>query len=298
MLQILQGLMTVVMLLVCVAYFSLFERKMLGLTQFRLGPNKVGPTGIFQPLSDAPKLLTKSIQAHMDPFVYAFVTFLSFLLSLTYWISIPIKFTSWSHESDNMGIWVVIGLSLSVYGAVTCGWFSHSKFSVLGSTRAIAQCISFELVLSIILLSVFGFSSCTSILSVCMTQLYAPNLATAPLLALGVWVSLLAESGRSPFDLPEGESELVSGFNVEYGGVRYILIYLSESVTLMVSCMIMNSLFLGVTYLFPMLIWVIVSILLRSSLPRMRFDRCMTLGWVTLLSSSISYALVMILTLL
>nr|AEG66970.1 NADH dehydrogenase subunit 1 [Pthirus pubis] len=298
MLQILQGFMTVVMLMVCVAYFSLFERKMLGLTQLRLGPNKVGPTGVLQPLSDAPKLLTKSIQAHMDPFIYAFVTFLSFLLSLTYWFSIPIKFTPWSCESDNMGIWIIIGLSLVVYGPVSCGWFSHSKFSVLGSTRAIAQCISFELVLSVILLSVFSFSSCTSVLGICMAQLYAPNLLTAPLLAFGVWISLLAESGRSPFDLPEGESELVSGFNVEYGGVRYILIYLSESVTLMVSCMIMNSLFLGVTYLLPMLIWVVMSILLRSSLPRMRFDHCMALGWVTLLSSAISYALAIILILL
>nr|AHF70571.1 NADH dehydrogenase subunit 1 [Pediculus humanus corporis]AHF70572.1 NADH dehydrogenase subunit 1 [Pediculus humanus capitis]AHF70575.1 NADH dehydrogenase subunit 1 [Pediculus humanus corporis]AHF70576.1 NADH dehydrogenase subunit 1 [Pediculus humanus capitis] len=271
-----QSVFIVLSLLICVAYFSLFERKLLSLEQIRLGPNKVGPIGILQPLSDAPKLLSKTICPQSESWELFIMPFITFMLSVSWWYPLYFPKTLW--ESNNSLLILIFISSVSVYALIFTGSLPKSKYSALGSLRAITLSISFELVFSTAMLSMAVVFNSFSIKFMATNQ-SVPNIISMIVVGILVWTSLIAECGRTPFDLPESESELVSGFNVEYGGSRYVLLYLSESLLLTISSIIMSILFTCGYNPLVVLTWISISIVMRASAPRIRYDKCMMFGW-------------------
>nr|YP_010264244.1 NADH dehydrogenase subunit 1 [Lucanus prometheus]UIN24756.1 NADH dehydrogenase subunit 1 [Lucanus prometheus] len=293
-LVIYSGLVTVICILVSVAFLTLMERKVLGYIQLRKGPNKVGYLGVPQPFSDAVKLFCKE---HTYPLmsnfsIYYFSPVFNLFFSLLIWMCIPM-FTG--YINFNLGIlFFLCGASVSVYTVMLAGWSSNSNYSMLGSLRAVAQTISYEVSLAVTLLSFLLLVSSFSLLDFKTYQglmwfiiLYFP---------LGMmWiVSSLAETNRTPFDFAEGESELVSGFNVEYSGGSFALIFLAEYSSILfmsvMSCFLLFGgnfssflLFLMVGILSFLWVWV------RGTLPRFRYDKLMYLAWKSYLPVSLNF---------
>nr|UTN43151.1 NADH dehydrogenase subunit 1 [Strongylocotes lipogonus] len=262
-----------------VAFFSLFERKLLGYIQYRKGPNKV-VLGMFQPFADALKLFSKKEETPHSSFqvMYVISPFVLFLLSLVSWTFYPLVFGGPNFESSLFVILVII--SLSVFGLIFSGWYSNSKYTLLGCSRALAQSISYEVgltmsvVIMIILFSELSFSSFIQ-----FNQLGLAKFITFLPLQVMMFTIFLSESNRSPFDLAEGESELVSGYSVEYGGLSYILIFLGENLSLLWLCVVLSVLFK-----WEMLaLFVVLSVWVRGTLPRIRFDKMMSLFWLSVL---------------
>nr|BBE15848.1 NADH dehydrogenase subunit 1 [Eumeta variegata] len=286
----------VIGVLIGVAFLTLLERKMLGYIQIRKGPNKVGFLGILQPFSDGVKLFTKG-QVYLNLsnyFCYYFSPVISFNLSLLIWMIIPYYFNMLSF---NLGIlFFFCCTSMGVYTLMVSGWSSNSKYSLLGGLRAVAQTISYEVSLILIMMS--------SIIMIMNFNLFYYNvyqeyiwfgLLMSPLMMS--WVSSsLAETNRTPFDFAEGESELVSGFNIEYSSGGFVLIFLSEYSSILFMSLIFSIMFLGgynlslmlymkmsfISYLF---IWV------RGTLPRYRYDKLMYLCWKIYLPLSLNFLL-------
>nr|YP_009561918.1 NADH dehydrogenase subunit 1 [Eumeta variegata]QAT97935.1 NADH dehydrogenase subunit 1 [Eumeta variegata]QOX09149.1 NADH dehydrogenase subunit 1 [Eumeta variegata] len=286
----------VIGVLIGVAFLTLLERKMLGYIQIRKGPNKVGFLGILQPFSDGLKLFTKG-QVYLNLsnyFCYYFSPVISFNLSLLIWMIIPYYFNMLSF---NLGIlFFFCCTSMGVYTLMVSGWSSNSKYSLLGGLRAVAQTISYEVSLILIMMS--------SIIMIMNFNLFYYNvyqeyiwfgLLMLPLM-MSWFSSSLAETNRTPFDFAEGESELVSGFNIEYSSGGFVLIFLSEYSSILFMSLIFSIMFLGgynlslmlymkmsfISYLF---IWV------RGTLPRYRYDKLMYLCWKIYLPLSLNFLL-------
>nr|YP_009192141.1 NADH dehydrogenase subunit 1 [Phasianella solida]ALK03398.1 NADH dehydrogenase subunit 1 [Phasianella solida] len=294
---ILSVLITFICVLLAVAFFTLLERKGLGYSQTRKGPNKVGPMGIFQPLADAAKLFTKetSKPASVNQSPYFLAPVLSMILALLLWELYP------SEEANNyflLGVLFFLCVSsLNVYGTLLAGWASNSKYALLGAIRAVAQTISYEISLALILLfslfmsGSFSFNEIKSSFDqIWLLFLLAP-------IALIWFVSSLAETNRAPFDFAEGESELVSGFNIEYGASGFALIFMAEYANILVMSLFTATLFFGGSGLFftsndsilgvKILFFAIVFIWARTTLPRFRYDLLMNLTWKAFLPFSL-----------
>nr|YP_010449179.1 NADH dehydrogenase subunit 1 [Bothriometopus macrocnemis]UTT72558.1 NADH dehydrogenase subunit 1 [Bothriometopus macrocnemis] len=283
--------------LLSVAFFSLFERKVLAIIQNRVGPDKVGIVGILQPFSDAMKLISKTESPSPSKKVgvlYFFSPAIMFVISFIVWITFP---SNWEiYSFDKSMLFVIACMGSSVYGLVMTGWFSSSKYSLIGSVRAIGMSISYEIIL------VLGLVLMMFLLGT-MSVKYIISFQEQMWLFFPLWfvfiillISFLAESGRAPFDLSEGESELVSGYSVEYGGISYTLIFLSENSSIIFSSVILSSMFfaMGSILTLPGLIFLVVWI--RGTVPRMRFDQLMMMCWVKILPIMLFiFGLVMIL---
>nr|AXS65560.1 NADH dehydrogenase subunit 1 [Curculionoidea sp. 23 KM-2017] len=289
-------LVLVVFVLVGVAFLTLLERKVLGYIQLRKGPNKVGVIGMLQPFSDAIKLFTKEqVFPFMSNFnLYYFSPGLNFLFSLMLWISLPMVAVMLNF---NFSLLFLLSVSsLGVYSVMLAGWSSNSNYSLLGSLRSVAQTISYEVSLILILMS-FLFL----ILNMNMGDLmkFQENIwflfVIFPL-SLMWFVSMLAETNRSPFDFAEGESELVSGFNIEYSSGGFAMIFLAEYSSILFMSFFCSMLFLGgnlvsiifflkVSFMGFTWIWV------RGTLPRFRYDKLMNLAWKSYLLVSLNYLL-------
>nr|AML25831.1 NADH dehydrogenase subunit 1 [Staphylinidae sp. BMNH 1274145] len=289
-------LILVICVLVGVAFLTLLERKILGYIQIRKGPNKVGFMGIPQPFSDAIKLFSKeSIFPMVSNFnLYYISPVMNLFISLLLWMCMP--FLS-SLLNFNLGIlFMLCCSSLSVYTIMIAGWSSNSNYSLLGSLRAVAQTISYEVSLSLILLSFLILILSLNILDFMKFQSYAWLLYFMFPLSL-IWViSCLAETNRTPFDFAEGESELVSGFNVEYSSGGFALLFLAEYASILFMSMICVILFLGadifsglffIKLVFMSFFWVWV----RGTLPRFRYDKLMYLAWKSFLPVSLNFLL-------
>nr|YP_337861.1 NADH dehydrogenase subunit 1 [Lysiosquillina maculata]ABA18073.1 NADH dehydrogenase subunit 1 [Lysiosquillina maculata] len=292
--MIVNYIVLMICVLVSVAFFTLLERKVLGYIQIRKGPNKLGFIGILQPFADAVKLFTKE-QAlpMMSNFLpYYLSPIFSLFISLVVWLVIP-------YETGlmNFGLGSLFFLcctSLGVYTVMGAGWSSNSKYALLGSIRAVAQTISYEVSLALILLSfiflVGGFN--LGLFSDYQKECWLMVL-TIPL--AGVWfVSCLAETNRTPFDFAEGESELVSGFNVEYSGGGFALIFLAEYSSILFMSALFVILFMGSSPMslgfYPKLVFVVFSFIwVRGTLPRFRYDKLMYLSWKSFLPVSLNY---------
>nr|YP_010266103.1 NADH dehydrogenase subunit 1 [Scurria scurra]UHY95077.1 NADH dehydrogenase subunit 1 [Scurria scurra] len=276
-------LLTVLMVLIAVAYFTLFERKVLAAAQLRKGPNKLSIVGLTQPLADAIKLFSKEstrVQASNEG-SYSLAPGLGLMVALTLWELAPSSSQLLTFKWG--GLLFLCGSSLGVYPIILAGWSSNSKYALLGAMRAIAQTISYEVCMGLILFSSMLLSSSlnfvviSSLLSVSWAALISPPLFI-------MWMAcLLAETNRSPFDFAEGESELVSGFNVEYGAIGFSLIFMAEYANILFMSMITAAVFLGggpspVMALKTMLICYIV-VWSRATLPRFRYDLLMYLTW-------------------
>jgi len=287
------SLISLLLLLVSVAFFTLLERKVLGYLILRRGPNKPALSGCPVPFADALKLLSKPfiIPVLGSPFLVPFSCFLGFLIPSLLWVfaATPSSFWDWSHSLLSVLIW----MSFSVYALLAAGWGSNSKYSILGGTRSIAQCISYEVCFSLLLLSFCLFTSFVLFSVRCSWGLLAFTHLSAIL-----FLVVLAETNRSPFDFSEGESELVSGYNVEYSGPGFVVLFLSEYLSILFVSFLCSSLSRNGTYfptVIPCLFYAFSFVWARGSLPRYRYDQLMSLSWKCLLPVVLSSYLILLL---
>ena len=280
---------TYICILLSVAFFTLLERKGLGYFQVRKGPNKVGFIGLPQPLADAAKLFTKELTkptlANQSPYLIA--PALSLILALLLWQIYPLTRTRTIYT---WGILLFLCVSsLNVYGILLAGWASNSKYALLGAIRAIAQTISYEVRLALILLfSLFLTSQFNILLIPSFFNLIWPAIIMLPV-ALIWFVSCIAETNRAPFDFAEGESELVSGFNVEYSAGGFALIFMAEYANILVIRILSRVLFWGgnkilfleidIIIVFKTFLFSFLFIWFRATLPRFRYDLLIQLAW-------------------
>nr|YP_009776035.1 NADH dehydrogenase subunit 1 [Aulacophora indica]QJA26360.1 NADH dehydrogenase subunit 1 [Aulacophora indica] len=291
---IISSLILIICVLISVAFLTLMERKVLGYIQIRKGPNKVGFLGLIQPFSDAIKLFTKEqtypLMANFN--LYYFSPVLNLLLGLFLWMCLP--FVS-VNISFNLSLLFFLAVSsLSVYTIMLAGWSSNSNYSLLGSLRAVAQTISYEVSLSLILMSFLFLILSLSLLDFLKYQEYVWFIYLLFPLCLMWLVSSLAETNRTPFDFAEGESELVSGFNVEYSSGGFAMIFLAEYGNILFMSLLCCFLFMGanlVSYFFfiKMVIISFFWLWVRGTLPRYRYDKLMYLAWKSYLPISLNY---------
>nr|YP_009230525.1 NADH dehydrogenase subunit 1 [Crocidura lasiura]ALQ11428.1 NADH dehydrogenase subunit 1 [Crocidura lasiura]QUL61362.1 NADH dehydrogenase subunit 1 [Crocidura lasiura] len=284
-------LILIVPVLLAVAFLTLVERKVLGYMQMRKGPNIVGPYGLLQPIADAVKLFIKEPLRPLTSSVSMFIAapILALTLALTMWLPLPMPY---SLINMNLGVLFLLAVSsLSVYSILWSGWSSNSKYALIGALRAVAQTISYEVTLAIILLSVLLMSGSYSLGNLIITQEYVWLLSASWPLAMMWYISTLAETNRAPFDLTEGESELVSGFNVEYAAGPFALFFLAEYANIIMMNILTTILFLGalhntywpelysINFTMKALLLTTSFLWVRASYPRFRYDQLMHLLW-------------------
>lgn len=303
-------LIVVVPLLISVAYFTLAERKILGAIQRRRGPNVVGIYGLLQPLSDGLKLLVKEVvlPSSANKGLFLMAPIITFFISLMGWAVIP--YNKYSVLADiNIGLLYMLAISsLGVYGIIISGWSSNSKYAFLGALRSTAQMVSYEISLGFILVTVILCCGSYNIQTIIVSQTNNWYLIPFFPLFLIFFVSGLAETNRHPFDLPEAEAELVSGYNVEYSAMGFALFSLGEYANMLLmsaTCTILfwggwlsplsNTIFCNllpdVWFGLKICLFVILFIWMRAALPRYRYDQLMNLGWKTFLPISLAYLL-------
>ena len=296
----------IVPLLISVAYFTLAERKILGAIQRRMGPNVIGVYGLLQTLSEGFKLFVKEtvLPSSANKFIFIISPILTFVVSLMGWAIIP--FDKYSILSEmNIGVLYLFAISsLGVYGIIMSGWSSNSKYAFLGALRSTAQMVSYEVSIGFIMITIVvccGSFNLQQIIE-CQQELWFVIMFFP--LFLMFFISALAETNRHPFDLPEAEAELVSGYNVEYSAMGFALFSLGEYANMLLMSSINVILFFG-GWLSPIVIlnfvpgslwfgikiciFVILFVWMRAALPRYRYDQLMNLGWKIFLPISLSY---------
>nr|YP_009034375.1 NADH dehydrogenase subunit 1 [Doryrhamphus japonicus]BAO84706.1 NADH dehydrogenase subunit 1 [Doryrhamphus japonicus] len=289
--HIINPLTYIVPVLLAVAFLTLIERKVLGYMQHRKGPNIVGPYGLLQPIADGIKLFIKepTQPSASSPFLFILTPILALTLALTMWAPMPMPH---SVTDINLSILFMLAISsLTVYSILGSGWASNSKYALIGALRAVAQTISYEVSLGLILLATIIFSGAFTLQTFSTTQEAIWLVLPAWPLAAMWYISTLAETNRAPFDLTEGESELVSGFNVEYAGGPFALFFLAEYANILVMNTLSAVLFLGASHMIytPELTTInlmtkaallsMVFLWVRASYPRFRYDQLMHLIW-------------------
>jgi NADH-quinone oxidoreductase subunit H len=306
-LQIIRALIIIIALLTGMAYMTWFERRAISRIQVRIGPNRVGPTGLAQPIADALKLFFKEDirPAMADRFLYPLAPGISLLAALAAFAVIPIGPTitiagrpiELVVQDMPVALLYLIGASsLGIYGVVLGGWSSGSKYSLLGALRGGAQVVSYELALGLALVGVVLVSGTLSIAQIVDEQAHlVPFVVLQPLGFLLYFTAAIAETNRAPFDLPEAEQELVAGYHTEYSGFRFALYYIAEYVNVLTVSAIAATLFFGGWVgpfnllngpwwlLIKMTVFAFIFVWLRATLPRLRYDQLMRLSWGLLL---------------
>lgn len=308
---VLQVLAVVVPLLIAVAYLTLAERRVIGLMQLRKGPNKVGAFGLLQPFADALKLLAKEtiLPSGSSKLVFIIAPMLTFILSLVAWAVIPFGDGLVVADID-VGILYLFAISsLGVYGVIMAGWASNSKYPFLGAMRSAAQMISYEVSLGLVIITVVMAAGSLNLSDIVRAQ--RGLWFFIPLFPMFVifFISTLAETNRAPFDLPEGESELVAGYFVEYSSMSFALFFLGEYANMILMSGMTTTLFLG-GWLppfdiapfnwIPGPIWFIAKVILvlfvflwvRATTPRYRYDQLMRLGWKVFLPFTLIFVVI------
>nr|AWB35957.1 NADH dehydrogenase subunit 1 [Neptunea subdilatata] len=299
--SVISSVFSYICILLAVAFFTLLERKGLSYIQLRKGPNKVGLMGLPQPIADAAKLLTKEIakptMANYSPYFAAPI--FSFILALLLWQLYPSLYTCSYFKWGILFFLCVSGMN--VYGTLLAGWASNSKYALLGSLRAIAQTISYEVSMVLVLLFPLFLVGSFSFIEIKESQ----ELVWLTFLMIPVsfvwFVTCVAETNRAPFDFAEGESELVSGFNIEYGAAGFALIFLAEYANILVMSLFSALLFFGgsslifmesdIGFMLKVLFFAFAFIWVRGSYPRFRYDLLMNLTWKGFLPASLSFLL-------
>nr|QTC08148.1 NADH dehydrogenase subunit 1 [Parachauliodes continentalis] len=292
--SLVNSLILMICILIGVAFLTLLERKVLGYIQIRKGPNKVGFVGLPQPFCDAIKLFTKEVTY---PVVSNYVSYyispiISLFLILLTWMVFPMFWGLWNF---NLGIlFFLCCTSMGVYTVMIAGWSSNSNYALLGGLRAVAQTISYEVSLALILMSLILLVSSFSFIDLYYFQCYVWFIMIGFPLGLSFFASCLAETNRTPFDFAEGESELVSGFNVEYSSGGFALIFLAEYASILFMSMLFSMMFLGgdvMNFMFYIKLSLIsfLFIWVRGTLPRYRYDKLMYLAWKSYLPMSLNF---------
>lgn len=301
-------------LLLAVAYYTYAERKIIGYIQLRIGPNRVGPLGLLQPIADAVKLIFKEIviPSKSNKFLFIVAPVLSIAPSLAAWAVIPFG-ENFIISDINVGILYLLAMtSISVYGIIIAGWASNSKYALLGSLRSSAQMISYEISMSLCIVGVLMLSGSMNLKSIVISQSGGFfNWYFIPLFPLFLiyLISSIAETNRSPFDVAEGESEIVAGFHVEYSGMLFAVFFLAEYMNMILVSFLAVILFFGgwsspfesIEFINNYLSWIpsvfwlflkssffmFVFLWLRATFPRYRYDQIMRLGWKFLIPISL-----------
>jgi NADH-quinone oxidoreductase subunit H len=295
-------------LLLAVAMLTWAERRILGAMQLRKGPNVVGPFGMLQPFADAIKMLMKEtiIPAGASRALFVMAPMLTFILAMIAWAVIPVN-EGWAVADINVGILYLFAISsLGVYGIIIAGWASNSKYAFLGALRSAAQMVSYEVSMGFVIVTVLLCVGSLNLTEIVRAQ--ANLWFVIPLFPMFVifFISALAETNRAPFDLPEGESELVAGFFVEYSSMSFALFFLGEYANMILMSALVTILFLGGWYppldiaplnWIPGPVWFVLKICLclfvfvwvRATFPRYRYDQLMRLGWKVFLPFSLAW---------
>jgi NADH-quinone oxidoreductase subunit H len=310
-LTLLESLAMIVPLLIGVAYLTYAERKVLGAIQLRKGPNVVGPFGLWQPFADALKMLFKEtiIPAGSDRGLFILAPMITFGLAVIAWAVIPVN-DHWAVANINVGILYLLAISsLGVYGIIIAGWASNSKYAFLGALRSAAQMVSYEVSMGFVIVTVLLCVGSLNLNDIVLAQRHI--WFAIPLLPMFVifFISGLAETNRAPFDLAEGDTEIVAGFFVEYSAMSFALFFLGEYANMILISGTTTVLFLGgwlSPLPFPPFTWIpgvfwfllkvfaclFVFLWVRATLPRYRYDQIMALGWKVFLPISLAYLVI------
>ena len=301
----------IVPLLLFIAYLTYFERKVIGAMQLRKGPNVVGPFGLLQPIADGIKLLTKEtiFPDNSSKFLFILSPVLTFALALLAWAVIPVDYKVVLSDI-NVGLMYIFAISsLGIYGIIVAGWSSNSRYAFLGSLRSAAQMISYEVSIGLIIISVLLSSGSLNLTDIVMGQQEMWYVIPHFPMFVIFFISTLAETNRAPFDLPEAESELVAGYNVEYSSMSFGLFFLGEYGNMILMSSMSTILFLGGWLppfesqyfdLIPGYLWFLMKVVsllfvflwVRATLPRYRYDQLMTLGWKLFLPLSLLWIII------
>ena len=306
-----QVLLVILPLVVAVAYLTYAERKVIAYMQLRKGPNVVGPFGLLQPIADAVKLMHKEIiiPSRANPFLFLLAPVLTFTLSIVAWAVIPFG-EGLVISNLNVGILFLLAVSsLEVYGVIIAGWSSNSKYPFLGALRSAAQMVSYEVSMGFIIVTVLMCVGSLNLTDIVMAQkgmwFAIPHF---PMMVI-FFISTLAETNRAPFDLPEAEAELVSGYNVEYSSMPFALFFLGEYANMILMSAMTTILFLGgwlppfdiapfnwipgfVWFAFKIAFVLFLFLWVRATLPRYRYDQLMRLGWKVFLPMSLAWVVI------
>ena len=305
---ILKILMITIPLILSVAYLTYAERKIIASMQLRRGPNVVGPLGLLQPIADAVKMMFKEIiiPQKSNKILFIMAPMLTFVLSLVAWAVIPVSYGVVLANIDVGVLYLLAISSLGIYGIIIAGWSSNSNYAFLGAIRSAAQMISYEVSMGLVIITVLLTVGSLNLTDIVMKQQYMPWYIQLLMMPMAVifFISILAETNRLPFDLPEAEAELVAGYNVEYSSMPFALFFLGEYANMILTSAMMTILFLGgwlppfgLEFLnfVPGIIWFIGKICfvlfcfiwVRASFPRYRYDQLMRLGWKVFLPISL-----------
>jgi NADH-quinone oxidoreductase subunit H len=295
-------------LLGCVAYLTLAERKVIAWIQLRQGPSLAGPFGLLQPIADAIKLMNKEmiIPTKANKWIFLLAPMITFILAMIGWAVIPFGENT-VLTNINVGVLYLFAVSsLGVYGVIIAGWASNSMYAFLGAIRSSAQMISYEVSIGLVVVCVLMLSGTMNLTEIVLAQKQQGWFAAGILFPMFIvfFISVLAETNRHPFDLPEAEAELVAGFNVEYSSMSFALFFLGEYANMILMSALTTILFLGgwlppfeFLSFIPGFIWfagkiaflLFTFLWIRAALPRYRYDQLMRLGWKVFLPFTLAY---------
>jgi len=290
-------ILIVVPVMISVAYLTYFERRVIGFMQSRIGPNRVGYFGLLQPIADALKLMFKEIvlPSKSNNFLFFLAPLLSIAPALAAWAVIPFDYEMVLADINAGLLYVLAMTSIAVYGVIIAGWASNSKYAFLGSLRSAAQIVSYEIAMGFTLVGVLMCANSLNLGDIVIAQDGGISQWYCwPLFPLFViyFISAVAETNRAPFDVAEGESEIVAGFHVEYSGMAFALFFLAEYANMILVSILAVIMFLGgwlspVSFIPDGIFWLIIKVAfvlfcflwLRATFPRYRYDQIMRLGW-------------------
>ncbi len=300
---LIKGLVLILILMGAAAYMTFLERVLMARMQIRLGPNRVGPLGLLQPIADGLKLLTKERfqPSNIDQFTYWLSPGISLFTALFAFVLIPVGGTIelWGHQISlhiadvNTGILFLLAFSsIAVFGIVLAGWSSNNRYSLLGGLRGTAQMISYEVPMGLSILTVVLSAGTLSLPEIVQAQENHWFLWTNPISFIIYLITAFAETNRAPFDLPESEQELTGGYHTEYGGMKFAIFFMAEYINILAVSSIAVTLFFGgwlgpgnlpvIWFLLKVAFFVFLFIWVRATMARLRYDQLMSFGWKVL----------------